>query len=221
MAKLFSESSPLGPNPELQDNSVGRNLHADFADAGRAAHDGATLTEPPESGENDDTAPSATGATPASARITEAVSPGINDIEEVTYLPAFEAFVEKSSLQGPLDVILDSTWFVHLCRGEALREFQFHIMQDVSSEDRRTILVPLLHEVANTIIIHDKSRKTRPNKWRPTGTDRDADARKQAKYHFYLDERQRSANASWRALNRMVREKSRVGSKRSRGRLLS
>ena len=43
MAKLFSESSPLGPNPELQDNSVGRNLHADFADAGRAAHDGATL----------------------------------------------------------------------------------------------------------------------------------------------------------------------------------
>ena len=51
MEKLFSEKSPLGPNPELKDSSVERRLHADFEDAGGAAHDGATLTEPPESGD--------------------------------------------------------------------------------------------------------------------------------------------------------------------------
>ena len=121
----------------------------------------------------------------------------------------FKAFMEKHKLQGTLDVILDSTWFVALCRGEAMREFQFHTMQDVSAEDRRTIMVPLLHDVANTIITHDKSRKNRPNKWRPTGTDKAADSKKQAKYHSYLDERQRSANAIWKVLNRMVRERSR------------
>ena len=124
-------------------------------------------------------------------------------------MPEFEVFVEKSNLQAPLDVRLDSTWFVLLCRGEALREFMFHTMQDVSSEHGRTIMVPMIHDVANTIINHDKSRKNWPNKWRLTGTDRNADARKQAKYHSYLDERQRSANASWKTLNRLVREKSR------------
>ena len=58
-------------------------------------------------GENDDAAPSATEA--ASARITEEASPGINDIEEVTYVAEFEAFVEKNKLQAPLDVVLEST----------------------------------------------------------------------------------------------------------------
>ena len=209
MKKLFSEKSPPGLDPELKDSSVERRLHADFEDAGGAAHDGATLTELPESGEDDAAGPGATGATPASARSTGAASPVIDDIEEVTHLSAFKAFADKHKLQGTLDVLLDSTWFVHLCRGEALREFQFHTMQDVSAEDRRMILVPLLHDVATTIITHDKSRKNRPNKWRPTGTDKAADSKKQAKYHAYLDERQRSANAIWKVLNRMVRERSR------------
>ena len=36
-----------------------------------------------------------------------------------------------------------------------MREFMFHTMQDVSSEDRRTIMVAMINDVANTIINHD------------------------------------------------------------------
>ena len=56
---------------------------------------------------------------PASAHITEVVSPGIDAVEEVTYEAEFEAFMVKHKLQAPLDVVLDSSWFVLLCRGEA------------------------------------------------------------------------------------------------------
>ena len=133
---------------------------------------------------------------PASAHSTELASPGIDVVEEVTYKAESEVFVEKCKLQASLYVILDSTWFVLLCRGDAMSEFMFHSMQDVSSEDRRTIMVPTINDVANTIVNHDKSRKNLPNKWRPTGTYMNADAKEQAKYHAHLDERQRTVNAS-------------------------
>ena len=77
------------------------------------------LTESLEPGENDDAAPNAMGAVPASAHSTELASPGIDTVEEVTCEAEFEAFMVKYKLQTALDVVLDSSWFVLLCRGEA------------------------------------------------------------------------------------------------------